>query len=97
MRFPAGCGSAGDAGRSFHDLIDDKTLSPVVSFDLDVPTISGRNDGRPVLIDIKLRGGDTPKPVELPQPHERTTESKAKDEATTVLSGEYLSRISPQI
>jgi hypothetical protein len=45
MGFPAGCGSAGDAGRSLHHLIDDETLSPVVSFNLDVPTPIGGNDG----------------------------------------------------
>src|SRR5438045_6148311 len=52
---------------------------------------------QPIFIDIKFFRCDLPKPVKLPYPHERSTDGKAQDEATTILGSEHFSSVSPKI
>jgi hypothetical protein len=111
MSLLTSCRSAGDIRCALHHLIDDETLSLIILFDLDVPTTLSCDDRRVKSkllfihpekpedcgheLQLKTAWMRYPQSVEFPQPHERSAESKAQDEAATVLSGEHFFRISP--
>jgi len=46
MGFPTGCRSTSDTRNASYDLVDDDPLGVAVAFDLDVPLVSGYDDGR---------------------------------------------------
>jgi hypothetical protein len=50
-----------------------------------------------IFADVELFGCDPSEPVKLLYPHKRSADGKAQDKATSVLSSEHLSCISPKV